>query len=744
MKKITLGIEGMSCAACSNAIEKHLNKQKGIISASVNLVMANATIEYDETVLNQKQIENFIKEAGYKSTGLFKMEDEDKNVKKQKIWLWVFGVLTVLLLYISMGSMIGLPLPQFMDMHHNSLVFASVLLCLTVPFLIYGFDIFKNGVKTLLHGAPNMDTLVALGVLASLGYSIYSYVMIALGHLEFVDSLYFESCCVIVFFIKLGRYIDRASKNKTKQAIKDLVQITPSTAFLKVGNGEKKVTIDEIKKGDIIICHAGEKIAVDGVVVDGNAHVDESFITGESKPAGKQRDSKVVAGSVNLDGVLEYRAERIGKDSTVSEIVRLVVEATNTKMPIAKIADKVSGIFVPVVIGIALLAFVIYLCIGQGINMALTTFVTVLVVACPCSLGLATPLAIVVSEGMCAKDGILVKKSETLEIANKVNVVVFDKTGTLTYGKLKIAKFISHSDLPEEKILQIACLLESKSTHPIGTAFAEKAKEEKTELLPVKDFENLSGLGVVGIVNGKKIVMGNAKILTKFKIKNDLQQEEQTLASQGNSIVYMAIDKQLVSLFGVNDMLKDNAKEVVQELQKRNIEVIMLTGDNETTAKTFATQLGIDNVIANVMPSEKANLIKKLKNEKKIVMMCGDGINDSPALASADVGVSVSNGTDIAMNSADVILMSDNLTKILDLFTVSKKAVANIKQNLFWAFFYNCLMIPIALGVLRPVGVAINPMIAGLAMVLSSLTVVLNALRLKLTKLNKQEIKGEK
>ena len=386
----------------------------------------------------------------------------------------------------------------------------------------------------------------------------------------------------------------------------------------------------------------------------------------------------------------------------------------------------------------------IYLCIGQGINMALTTFVTVLVVACPCSLGLATPLAIVVSEGMCAKDGILVKKSETLEIANKVNVVVFDKTGTLTYGKLKIAKFISHSDLPEEKILQIACLLESKSTHPIGTAFAEKAKEEKTELLPVKDFENLSGLGVVGIVNGKKIVMGNAKILTKFKIKNDLQQEEQTLASQGNSIVYMAIDKQLVSLFGVNDMLKDNAKEVVQELQKRNIEVIMLTGDNETTAKTFATQLGIDNVIANVMPSEKANLIKKLKNEKKIVMMCGDGINDSPALASADVGVSVSNGTDIAMNSADVILMSDNLTKILDLFTVSKKAVANIKQNLFWAFFYNCLMIPIALGVLRPVGVAINPMIAGLAMVLSSLTVVLNALRLKLTKLNKQEIKGEK
>ena len=414
MKKIVLGIEGMSCAACSSAIEKYLNKQDGISYASVNLVMANATVEYDETKLSQKQIENFIKEVGYKSTGLFKMVDENQKVKKQKVWLLSFAVLTIILLYVSMGSMIGLPVFDFMDMNKNSVVFATLLMFLTIPFLIYGFDIFKNGIKTLFHGAPNMDTLVTLGVFASLGYSIYAYVMITLGYFEFVHSLYFESCCVIVFFIKLGRFIDKASKNKTKQAISELVQITPNFAYIKSDGKEKQVSIDEIKKGDIVICHAGEKVAVDGVIVNGFAHIDESFITGESKPISKQKDSQVVAGSLNLDGVIEYRAEKIGKDSTVSEIVRLVVEATNTKMPIAKIADKVSGIFVPVVMAIATIAFIIYICIGQSINVALSTFVTVLVVACPCALGLATPLAIVISEGMCAKDGLLVKKSETL------------------------------------------------------------------------------------------------------------------------------------------------------------------------------------------------------------------------------------------------------------------------------------------------------------------------------------------
>ncbi len=735
MKKIVLGIEGMSCAACSSAIEKYLNKQDGITYVSVNLVMANATVEYDQNILSLKQIENFIKEVGYKSTGLYKMTDETKKVKKQKSWLIFFGVLLVVLLYVSMGTMFGLPVFEFMDMNKNSIVFATILLCLTLPYLVYGFDIFKNGTKTLFHRAPNMDTLVTLGVFASLVYSIYAYVMVTMGHIEFVHSLYFESCCVIVFFIKLGRFVDRASKNKTKKAISELVQITPNFAFIKKDGKEKQVSIDEIKKGDIVICRAGEKIAVDGIVVEGSAHIDESFITGESKPVGKQKNARVIAGSLNLEGIIEYRAEKIGKDSTVSEIVRLVVEATNTKMPIAKIADKVSGFFVPVVMLIAVLTFVVYVCIGQSINIALSTFVTVLVVACPCSLGLATPLAIVVSEGMCAKNGILVKKSETLEIANKTNVVVFDKTGTLTYGKLKISKMIKSSNFTDEKLLQIACSVESKSNHPISTAFKKKLKEKNISLLDVENFKNLDGLGLEGKVDNKKIVLGNSKILKLYNIKNTLKNEEKKLASEGNSIVFMAIDGKIVCLFGINDILKENAKDIVKKLQNNGIEVFMLTGDNEITAKTFANQLNLNNVVANVMPSEKAKFIKKLKNEKKVVMMVGDGINDSPALASADIGVSVSNGTDIAMNSADVILVNDNISKISDLFTISKKTIKNIKENLFWAFFYNCFMIPIAMGIFRPLGVAINPMIAGIAMVLSSLTVVFNALRLQLSKL---------
>ncbi len=737
MKKITLGIDGMSCSACSNAIEKHLSKQQGIISASVNLVMANATVEYDEATLTQKQIETFIKEAGYKSTGIYQLKDDNTQNKWHKIWLIVFGILAVVFLYISMGSMIGLPLPKFIDMHHSPITYASVLCALTIPFLIYGFDIFRNGIKTLLHKAPNMDTLVALGVLSSLGYSIFAFVMVLTGSHAYVESLYFESCAIIIYFIKLGRYVDTNSKNKTKQAIKDLVQITPANAYIKVDGVEKQVTIDEIKKGDIVVCHAGQKIAVDGTITLGSAHLDESFITGESKPCSKQVGDKVIAGSINYDGYLEYTAERIGKDSTISEIVRLVVEATNTKMPIAKIADKVSGIFVPVVMAIALVAFVIYLCVGQGINSALTTFVTVLVVACPCSLGLATPLAVVVSEGKCASYGILVKKSQTLELVSKTNVVVFDKTGTLTYGKLKIARLINYSKLSDNELLQIAYSLESLSTHPISTAFVDKASELKLSAYDVKNFESISGYGIVGNINGQQVIMGNAKIVARYKIKNTHIKDEKQLATQGNSIVYMAIDKEIVAVFGVNDLIKANAKDIVEALNKRNIEVVMLTGDNEATANIIAKQLGITRVIAGVLPTQKADVIKQLKADDKVVLMCGDGINDSPALASADIGVSVHNGTDIAMDSADVILMKDDLTKIVNLITISNKTITNIKQNLFWAFFYNCLMIPIALGAFKFVGVSINPMIAGLAMVLSSLTVILNALRLKLIKFDK-------
>ena len=472
-------------------------------------------------------------------------------------------------------------------------------------------------------------------------------------------------------------------------------------------------------------------IAVDGEIIFGNAHFDESFITGESKPVAKQVGDMILAGSLNYDGYLEYRAEKIGKESTVSEIVKLVVEASNTKAPIAKIADTVASYFVPIVMIIALLTFCFYVIGGYELQEALTTFVTILVVACPCSLGLATPLAIIVSEGLCVQNGILVKKSEILENAQKVNSIVFDKTGTLTYGKLKIAEILNYSTLTQEKLLQLIGSIENQSTHPIAKAFTDYLAENKITPLQVENFENITGLGIVGTIHNEKIILGNAKILDNYNIKNPYSEEEQKLTQNGNSIVYAIKNEEIIALIGVNDIIRDRIKDVIETLSKSKIDTTMLTGDNEQTAEKIAKEIGITNVIANVLPTQKANVIKELKANNKFVMMCGDGINDSPALASSDIGVSIHSGTDIAMDSSDVILTKNDLNCILTLLDISKKTVKNIKQNLFWAFFYNCLMIPIAIGVFKPFGIAINPMIASLAIVLSSLTVILNTLRLK-------------
>ena len=739
MKKIILRIEGMSCSACSNGLEKYLNKQEGIKSASVNLVMANALIEFDENVLDQKKIEAFVKQAGFKSLGIYNNQIEEHRNKREKITFILFGMLAIILLYISMGHMLGLPIISKLDMHESPMAYAIVLFVLTTMFLIYGFDIIKNGVKNIIHKAPNMDTLVTIGVISSYIYSVYGMIMILRGNYHYVENLYFESSAIVIFFIKLGRYVDSISKDKTKEAIKKLVQITPNTAIVKVNGEEKEVTLDEINKGDIVICHAGGKIAVDGEIIEGKAHLDETFITGESKPVSKTVGNKVIAGSINYDGYLEYKAEKIGKESTISEIVRLVVEATNTKAPIARVADTVSGYFVPVVIILAIITFVIYLLLGLGFNNAINTFVTVLVVACPCALGLATPLAIVVSEGMCAENGILVKKSEILENAQKVNTIVFDKTGTLTYGNLKIANIFNYSDLENGQLLKIVGSVESKSNHPISKAFVDYLKENKIELLEVQEFKDISGYGITGKIDNEEIVLGNAKILDLFNIENNHLEDEKKLAENGNSIVYVVRNKSIIAIIGVNDIVRENAKKVIDRLNKNKIETIMLTGDNQKTADIIAESIGISNVISNVLPSQKSEIIKKLKEDNKKVMMCGDGINDSPALANADIGVSINSGTDIAMDSADVILMNDDLNRILDLIQISKKTIKNIKQNLFWAFFYNSLMIPVSMGVLKPIGISINPMIAGFTMVISSLTVILNALRLKYIKLERGE-----
>ncbi len=738
MKKIVLSVDGMTCSACSNGLEKYLNKQNGVYNASVNLVMANASIEYDEKILDVPKIELFIKKAGFESLGVFKEIKTESRTGKEKITFVVFTVLAAALMYISMGHMLKLPVPEILDMHTHPVNYAVTLLLLTSTFLAYGGDILKNGYKNLVHGSPNMDTLVGIGVISSFLYSLFGLYMVLRGNNDFTANLYFESSATVIYFIKLGRYIDGISKDKTKDAIQKLVKITPDKAVVKINGEEKTVTLDQIHKGDILISRPGEKIAVDGEIVLGKAHLDESFITGESKPRSKETGDGVIAGSMNYDGYLEYKAERIGRESTVSEIVRLVVEAGNTKAPIAKTADTVSGYFVPAVMAIAVITFIVYLLMGQSFGTALTTFVTVLIVACPCSLGLATPLAVVVSEGLCAGNGILVKKSEILENAQKVNTVVFDKTGTLTYGSLKIAEIVNYGDTDNERVIKLAGSIESKSTHPIGKAFTDYMKENKIESADVSDFENIAGFGIAGTVENKKIIAGNAKLLEKFGIENLHAADEKRLAEKGNSIVYVAQDNKLIAMIGVNDIVRENAKEVIDFLNKNKINTVMLTGDNRETAEKIAERIGITEVISDVLPTQKAEVIRRLKDEKRYVMMCGDGINDSPALAGTDIGVSFNSGTDIAMDSSDVILTKNDLSSIADLINISRKTVRNIKQNLFWAFFYNLLMIPVAVGVLKPFGILINPMIASICMVFSSLTVILNALRLKKIKIHRE------
>ena len=728
MQKVILNIKGMSCSACSNSLEKYLNKQNGIINATVNLVLSQASIEYTDD-LSIEDLNKFISDAGFESLGIYDETKINKTNKSNKIIIPI-TFLTILVLYISMSHMLSLPSIPYLDMMKNPINYTISLLILTIPYLIYGFDIIKNGCKNLIHAHPNMDTLVFIGVLSSLIYSIYNTILLLKGNTSLVDSLYYESCIIVIYFIKLGRQIETKNKEKTLDAIKELVTITPSYALLKVENEVKEVTIDEIKENDILVCKPGMKLAVDGVITNGTTHIDESFITGESIPSKKENGSKVIAGSLNIDGYIEYKAEKIGKNSTISEIVRLVVEATNTKSPISKLADKVSGIFVPLVMLIATITLISYLLLGYNLNISLTRFVTVLVISCPCALGLATPLAVVVAMGITARNGILIKTSEVLEAINKVDTIVFDKTGTLTYGNLKISKLCNYSNYNNSKLLNIVSSIESKSNHPIASAFKTNDKLQK-----VTNFKNIDGIGLKGVTNNKEYYIGNNKLIKKLKINNTHSKDELDLVNNGNSIIYVIEDNNIIALIGVKDIIRKEAKEVIKKLNNMNKNVIMLTGDNEITAQAIAKELGIKEVVANVSPKEKSEKIKELMNNNKYVMMVGDGINDAVSLITANIGVALSSGTDIANNSANVILMNNNLINIINMFHISKKTITNIKQNLFLAFFYNICMIPLAIGLLSKWNINMNPMLGSIAMTLSSITVVLNALRLKNIKL---------
>lgn len=719
MKKVVLKIGGMSCSACSNSLEKFLKRQDGIIDASVNLVMASANITYDDK-LKLSDVEALVNKSGFKSQGLFKFES-DKLEKTKLIILIGYAILSVILLYITMGHMIGLPFFELFSPHKNPVNFGILCLIFVIPYLIYGFEIFKNGIKNIFYLSPNMDTLVTIGVIASFTYSLVNLIFLIQGKANNTDGLYFESCCIIIFFVKMGRFIDYKIKNKTKSAINDLVQITPEKAKIKNDNGYEEITIDLVNIDDTLVASTGDKIAVDGIVSLGECYVDEAFLTGESKPVKKRKGDKVIAGSIIHNGYIEYLAKRIGKDSTISEIVHLVVDATNTKAKISRVADKVSSIFVPSIIGIALISFVIYLIVTKSFSTSINIFVCILVVACPCALGLATPLAIVTSTGVLAKLGILIKKSSILEVACKIDTIVFDKTGTLTYGKLKISEKITYID----SLIEDVALIESKSNHPISSAFKEYIKNNE-----VQNFKTYEGMGISGEIDGRTIYLGNRKLVESLNIKNDHIDDEERLANNGNTIIYCIMNQEIYELYGIKDTVRDNVQELIKELKELKIESVMLTGDNDAVANIVGNSIGIDKVISNVMPKDKAQYIKELTDNNKHVMMVGDGINDAPSLAQATVGVSVHSGTSIAADASDVILMKDDLSRIIDLIKISKKTILNIKENLFWAFFYNILMIPIALGALLPLGIKLNPMIAGIGMTLSSICVLLNALRL--------------
>lgn len=738
-------VEGMTCAACVNAVEKTAKKVPGVLDASVNLTTEKLRITVDPSIFDQDLLKRKVMIAGYKlQTERTIDEHQKKKDQASKIMLIKFilaALFTIPLLYIAMGHMVGLPLPMWLDPHMANKTFALVQLGLTVPVVLIGYRFYVVGFKTLFHRNPNMDTLVALGTSAAFLHGIYSTILILTEQVHMAD-LYFESAAVIITLILLGKYFETISKGKTSEAIKKLVDLSPKTALVLIQGEPVEVTVEDVLKDDLILVKPGERIPVDGIIVDGISSIDESMITGESIPVEKKISDPVIGASMNKNGALTIKATKVGKDSTLSQIIKLVEDAQSSKAPIAKLADQISGIFVPIVMVLAILTFVFWIIKGETVDFSLQNMIAVLVIACPCALGLATPTAIMVGTGKGASNGILIKSGEALEKAHEVNVVVLDKTGTITKGVPEVKKILSTSEYSEESILQIAASLESKSEHPLGEAIVRMANAKNYKLKPVESFLNHPGFGVEGIIDSKAVHIGNLKLIQRLKIKiGQLQKLSDELSLQGNTLIYVVIDAKLVGLIAIADSIKPTSKEAIQALKSKGITVYMMTGDHAITAKSIAKEVGIDHVIAEVLPEDKSKEVGKLKDEGFKVAMVGDGINDAPALALADVGIAIGNGTDVAIESADIVLMRNDLMDVATAIELSKKTILNIKENLFWAFFYNTLGIPVAMGVLYLFGgPLLDPMLAGAAMSFSSVSVVLNALRLKRFKPQRKEV----
>ena len=733
-------VTGMSCASCANAVEKALNKNNDI-NASVNFATEKLNIEYDEKKYNFDKIREIVESAGY---GLVedmiedkKMELYQEKIKSLKNRLILAIIFVVPLLYISMGHMLGAVLPEFLNPKVNPLNFALAQFVLTLPIIYAGRDFFLHGFKNLVRKSPTMDSLIAIGATAAVLYGIYATFRIVTVDPEAHMDLYYETAGTIITLILFGKLLEAKTKGQTSSAIKKLIGLQPKKAKIIENGAEKEVLIENLKVGDIVIVKPGEKIAVDGRIVEGATSIDESMLTGESLPVSKKVGDKVVGGSINKNGSIRFEATEIGKNTVLSQIIKLVEEAQGSKAPISRMADIVSAYFVPIVIGIAIITGIAWFLSGSGLVTALSFFISVLVIACPCALGLATPTSIMVGTGKGAENGILIKSGEALETAHKIKTVVFDKTGTITKGKPVLTDLIAYGKYNENELLKIAASVENDSEHPLAEAIVNKAKEKNIEIKPYEKFRAMPGYGIRAIFEGKEVQIGNRKLMENRKINVEISQKDyDILSNEGKTPMYISIDNELAGLVAVADVIKETSKEAIEKLKKMGIKTVMLTGDNEKTAKFIAKQVGIDDVISEVLPYQKSQKVKELQEKDEFVAMVGDGINDSPALAQANVGIAIGNGTDVAIESADIVLIRNDLRDVAGAISLSKATITNIKENLFWALFYNVLGIPFAAGIFYAFfnGPKLDPMIAAFAMSFSSVSVLGNALRLKFFK----------
>lgn len=737
---------GMSCAACQAHVQRAVSNLKGVKKVNVNLLSNSMIVDFDESLVNDSIIFKAVKNAGY-SAKLFKQEKEKKD-NSQLIKLIVSFVLLILVMYVSMGHMISLPLPA--SMHHNALVFALTQLVLIIPIVIMYFHYFVSGYKKLFKLSPSMDSLIAISATASLIYGIVAIVMIIIGmntnNQELVNqyrsNLYFESAGMILTFVSFGKYLESISKRKTKKALEKLMDLAPKSARIIRDDKEIEVGIENVKVNDIVIVKQGDSIPVDGVIVDGACSINEANITGESVPVYKKKDDKVFSSTINVAGYIKIKALKVGEDTSIATIIKMVEEASNSKAPISKLADKIAGIFVPIVMGIALLSFIItFLCKG-GFELAFNFAISVLVIACPCALGLATPVAVMVGTGVGASNGLLIKDAEILEKTHLIKTVVLDKTGTITYGEPNVTDFINYG---KEDVLSIVYSIENKSEHPLAKAIIDYAKKNDVQQVEIKDYKSVEGQGLQATYNDDIFMIGNKKNLKNVHVEPEIEAKLEEFAREGKTPLVVVKNNELISIICLKDEIKPNSKLAVSELQKMGIKVVMLTGDNVATANKIASEVGITEVISEVMPIDKKDVISSLKKDNKhLVAMVGDGVNDALALTYADLGISLKGGSDIAKETSDIVLLRNDLLDVVNSIKLSKRVINTIKLNLFWAFFYNSVGIVLASGLLYPFfKIQLNPMFGSLAMSLSSVFVVTNALTINLFKIKRVENKGK-